>query len=76
MYPDHATLAKRGYLETSKKAEDRAHMMAIYFMHCNFVRLHQTLKVMPHNGCWCHVQLWEMSDMVKLVENWETDNVE
>jgi hypothetical protein len=31
----------------SKKAENHAHMMAIYFMHYNFVRIHQTLKVAP-----------------------------
>ena len=29
----------------SKKAENHAHMMAIYFMHYNFVRIHQTLKI-------------------------------
>ena len=31
----------------SKKAENHAHMMAIYFMHYNFVRIHQTLKITP-----------------------------
>ena len=30
-----------------KKAENHAHMMAIYFMHYNFVRIHQTLKITP-----------------------------
>jgi hypothetical protein len=31
----------------SEKAENHAHMMAIYFMHYNFVRIHQTLEVTP-----------------------------
>ncbi len=31
----------------SKKAENHAHMMAAYFMHYNFVRIHQTLKLTP-----------------------------
>jgi hypothetical protein len=31
----------------SKKAENHTHMMAIYFMHYNFVRIHKTLKVAP-----------------------------
>ena len=31
----------------SKKAANHAHMMAIYFMHYNFVRIHQTLKIRP-----------------------------
>src|SRR3954453_9799979 len=31
----------------SKKAENHAHGMSIYFMHYNFVRIHQTLRVTP-----------------------------
>jgi hypothetical protein len=31
----------------SKKAENYIRMMSIYFMHYNFVRIHQTLKVTP-----------------------------
>jgi len=31
----------------SKRPKTHAHMMAIYFMHYNFVRIHQTLKVTP-----------------------------
>ena len=30
----------------SKKAENHAYMMAIYFMHYNFVRIHQTKKLL------------------------------
>jgi hypothetical protein len=31
----------------SKKAENHAHAIAIYFAHYNFVRVHQTLRVRP-----------------------------
>jgi hypothetical protein len=31
----------------SKKAANHAHMMSLYFMHHNFVRIHQTLKITP-----------------------------
>ena len=55
----------------SKKAENHAHMMAIYFMHYNFVRLHQTLKVTPAMAAGVTPKLWEMSDMVKVLEDWE-----
>ena len=55
----------------SKKAENHAHMMAIYFMHYNFVRLHQTLKVTPAMAAGVTSKLWEMSDMVKVLEDWE-----
>jgi hypothetical protein len=46
----------------SKKAENHAHMMAIYFMHYNFVRIHQTLKVTPAMAAEVTPKLWEMSD--------------
>ncbi len=59
----------------SKKAENHAHMMAIYFMHYNFVRLHQTLKVTPAMAAGITSKLWEMSDMVKVLENWEAGDV-
>jgi hypothetical protein len=55
----------------SKKAENHAHMMAIYFMHYNFVRIHQTLKVTPAMAAGVTGKLWEMSDMVKVVEDRE-----
>jgi hypothetical protein len=50
----------------SKKAENHAHMMAIYFMHYNFVRIHQTLKITPAMAAGVTPKLWEMSDMVCL----------
>jgi IS1 family transposase len=55
----------------SKKAENHAHMMAIYFMHYNFVRIHQTLKVTPAMAARVTSKLWEMSDMVKVLADWE-----
>ena len=55
----------------SKKAENHAHMMAIYFMHYNFVRIHQTLKISPAMAAKVTGKLWEMSDMVAVLEAWE-----
>ncbi len=55
----------------SKKAENHTHMMAIYFMHYNFVRIHQTLKVTPAMEAGVISKLWEMSDMLKVLEDWE-----
>jgi hypothetical protein len=55
----------------SKKAENHAHMMAIYFMHYNFVRIHQTLKITPAMAAGVTSKLWEMSDMVSVLEAWE-----
>jgi hypothetical protein len=47
------------------------HMMTIYFMHYNFVRIHQTLKVTPAMAAGVTSKLWEMSDMVRVLEDWE-----
>ena len=55
----------------SLKAENHAHMMAIYIMHYNFVRIHQTLKISPAMAAGVTDKLWEMSDMVKVLEDWE-----
>jgi hypothetical protein len=52
----------------SKKAENHAHTMAIYFMHYNFVRIHQTLKVTPAMAAGVTKRLWEMSDIVDVIE--------
>ena len=51
----------------SKKAENHAHMMSIYFMHYNFVRIHQTLKVTPAMAAGVSKKLWEMSDLVDVL---------
>ena len=57
----------------SKKAENHAHMMAVYFMHYNFVRIHQTLKVTPAMAAGVTDKLWEMLDMVRVLEDWEAN---
>jgi IS1 family transposase len=58
----------------SKKAENHAHMMAIYFMHYNFVRIHQTLKITPAMAAGVTKRLWEISDIVEVLEAWETNS--
>jgi hypothetical protein len=40
-------------------------------MHYNFVRIHQTLKVTPAMAAGVTNRLWEMSDKVKVLEDWE-----
>lgn len=58
----------------SKKAENHAHSVAIYFMHYNFVRLHQTLRCTPAMAAGVSKELWELADMVKVLEHWEISN--
>jgi len=45
--------------------------MSIYFMPYNFVRIRQTLKVTPAMAAGVTSKLWEMSDMVAVLEEWE-----
>jgi hypothetical protein len=60
----------------SKKAESHAHMIAIYLMHHNVVRIHKTLKITPATAANITPKLWEMSDMVAALEAWGSTAVE
>jgi hypothetical protein len=59
----------------SKKAENYIRMMSIYFMHYNFVRIHQTLKVTPAMAAKVTPKHWKMADMVKVLEDWEAEHL-
>src|SRR5246127_4878344 len=52
----------------SKKAENHAHSVAIHFMHYNFVRLHQSLRVTPAMAAGVTTKLWSITDMVRVIE--------
>jgi hypothetical protein len=41
-------------------------------MYYNFVRIHQTLKMTPAMAVGVTDRLWEMSDLVEMVEAFET----
>ena len=56
----------------SKKAANHAHMMAIYFYALQFRAHPSNLESYPGDGRWRHQQpLGEMSDMMKVLEDWE-----
>jgi len=55
----------------SKKVENHAHSVAIHTMHYNFVRIHQTLRCTPAMAAGVTGQLWELADMVQVLEAWE-----
>ena len=60
----------------SKKAANHEHAMAIYFMHYNFVRIHQTLRCTPAMAAGVTPKLWELTDMVRVLEDWEANKIE
>lgn len=56
----------------SKKLENHAHAMALHFLYYNFVRIHQTLKTSPAMAAGVTKRLWEMKDVVDMLEAWES----
>jgi hypothetical protein len=55
----------------SKKIENHACAVALHAMYYNFVRIHQTLKVTPAMAAGGTDRLWEMSDVVDMLEAFE-----
>ena len=52
----------------SKKLENHAHMVALYALWYNFVRIHKTLRVTPAMAAGIADRLWSMEDVVALVD--------
>jgi hypothetical protein len=57
----------------SKKLENHAYAVALHQMFYNFVRIHQTLKMTPAMAANVTEKLWDVSDIVAMVEAWEAD---
>jgi IS1 family transposase len=55
----------------SKKIENHTAAVALHTMFYNFVRVHQTLKVTPAMAAGVTDRLWEISDLVQVLEDWE-----
>jgi len=58
----------------SKKVENHAAAIALHTMYYNFVRIHQTLRVTPAMAAGVTKKLWEVSDIVEMLEQWELAN--
>ena len=52
----------------SKKVENHAHAMALHFLYYNFVRIHQTLRMTPAMAAGVSNRVWEIADIVALLE--------
>jgi IS1 family transposase len=53
----------------SKKVENLEHMVALHFMHYNFVRIHKSLHTTPAMAAGVSEKLWEISDIAALVSD-------
>jgi IS1 family transposase len=55
----------------SKKIENHAHSVALFAMYYNFVRIHKTLRTTPAMAANVTKRLWEIGDIVDVLEAWE-----
>jgi IS1 family transposase len=53
----------------SKKVENHEHMLALFFCYYNFCRIHQTLRVTPAMQAGISAHVWELSDIVALLDS-------
>ena len=52
----------------SKKFANHCHALALYFAFYNFVKQHSTLRMSPAMAAGIETRLWEMSDIVALID--------
>ena len=55
----------------SKKLENHVLMVALYTVWYNWARIHKTLKTSPAQAAGLTERLWDMSDIVRLIEDAE-----
>jgi len=60
----------------SKKIENHAYNVALFATYYNFVRIHKTLRVSPAMAAGVTKKLWEIGDIVDVLERWEFDRTQ
>jgi IS1 family transposase len=78
-YAERANLTMRMHMRRftrltnafSKKMENHAATIALHSMFYNFVRIHQTLKMTPAMAAGVTEKLWEIGDIVQVLEDFE-----
>ncbi|MBI4468868.1 MAG: IS1 family transposase [Acidobacteria bacterium] len=51
----------------SKKVDNLKHAVALHFMHYNFARIHQSLRVTPAMEAGISDHVWSISDLIRLI---------
>ncbi len=51
----------------SKKLENHGHMIALYFMHYNYCKIHSTLRVTPAMEAGLADHVWEVEELLALL---------
>jgi hypothetical protein len=55
----------------SKKVLNHEYSVALFAMYYNFVRIHKTLRITPTMAAGVTARLWEIGDIVGVLEAWE-----
>jgi hypothetical protein len=55
-------------VSVSKKVTNHGHVVALYALWYNFVRIHQTLRVAPAMASGIEKRLWSFEDIVALID--------
>lgn len=58
----------------SKKLENHAYAFALHTMYHNFVKISGAHRMTPAMAAGVETKLWEMSDIVAMIEKWEASN--
>jgi hypothetical protein len=53
----------------SKKVDNHAYMVALYYMHYNFCRVHQTLRVTPAMEAGVTDHVWSIAEIASLLDH-------
>jgi IS1 family transposase len=75
-YVERANLSMRMHMRRftrltnafTKKFENHCHMVALYAVFYNFVRIHKTLKVTPAMAAGVSDRLWSVEDIIALID--------
>lgn len=73
MHMRRFTRLTNGY---SKRVEHHVAAVALHFMYYNFVKIHHTIRVTPAMAAGVTDRLWDMEDVVRLVEEREAAEIE
>lgn len=53
----------------SKKVENHEHAIALHFMHYNFCRIHQSLRVTPAMAAGVSKHVWSLTELIALLDD-------
>jgi len=59
----------------SKKVANHEAAVAVYMMHYNFCRIHQTLRVTPAMAAGVTDHVWEIEDVIALLDAAEKEKI-